>query len=106
MLILDSVSTAKTEVTVGFQELLKWGFLTYRDFLFGIVVGMFLAWIYHYFLGHRNLKLSYQELIKAKEETIVAYKTLIYERLDKVEVDEKNSAFYKKVKNFFKKSNI
>jgi hypothetical protein len=102
MIVLSALGSAKTEVSNGFVEVCKYGFVTYKDLLFGIAIGMFLAWGYHFFIGNRLLKKSYETLLKAKDETISAYKALVLERLEKVDVDPKSEGFFKKVKNFFK----
>jgi hypothetical protein len=87
------------------QDNLAYGFNTYKDFLFGLIIGMFVGWIYHRFIGTYTLKQSYKQLLNAKDETLTAYKALISERLEKIEVAEQGKTFFKNLKKFFRRSN-
>lgn len=64
----------------------EYGFETYKDFLFGLFVGLFVAWIYHRFIGTYNLRQSYNVLLRGKDETIQDNKALI---LDKCQLKTK-----------------
>ncbi len=85
-----------------FDQNLSYGFTHYKDFLFGLAVGLFIAWIYHKYIGNKNLKTSYERLLKSKEETINAYKEIIGGRLSGLEVEKKDKDFFDRVRKFFR----
>ena len=104
MILLETITDGlKTNVTTGFKDICEYGFKTYKDIIFGIIIGLVFGWAYHLLIGNRALEKSYKNIIEAKDETINAYKALVLERLEKVQVEKHHEAFYKKIKAFFKK---
>lgn len=86
------------------QNNIEYGFQTYRDFVFGLLVGLFVAWMYHRFLGSYSLRKSYEERLAGKNETIDAYRALLNERLSKMDTPQYDKALFKRLKQFFRKS--
>lgn len=84
------------------EDLLNYGFQHYKDFLFGLSCGLFIAWVYHRFIGIRALKDSYKKVIDSKDDYITTLKAVILERLEDVQVDVKDKTFISKLKNVFK----
>ena len=74
----------------------------YDDFIFGIILASSLVLIYHRFVGFYFVKKSYETRLQGKDETIKALQLLVYERLDKIEVEEMNSGIWAKIKRSFK----
>lgn len=99
------IENAKQSFWDCVYRVIQYGFNTYKDFIFGLIIGIVVAWVYHRFVGNKNLRDSYKILIKSKEETIEAYKLLVSEKLDKITVDQKDKAFFKRIKDYFKHSN-
>lgn len=85
------------------EDNINYGFTTYRDFVFGLIIGIMVAWVYHRFLGLRNLRESYRVLLAGKDETISALKSLVAEKMDRIQVEPKDKAFFKRMKVFFKR---
>ena len=98
-------STVKKSFFDHCVDNLNYGFDHYKDFLFGLLLGMFIAWLYHRFLGNRNLRKSYQMLVDAKQETIDALKIVVADRLENVTVDKKEKEFFRRIQKFFRKNN-
>lgn len=82
-----------------------YGYENYRDIIFGLLFGMFVAWMYHKFIGNKNLKSSYERLLKSKDETINALKEVIDARLSDIRVDNKHESFFARVRQYFKTIN-
>lgn len=88
----------------GCLTILAKGFHKYDDFLFGLVIGLGIAWLYNELLGNRRLRQSHKTVLKAKDEIIKAQKRIIYEKLEMVKVDKKSKNFFDKIKVCFKTS--
>lgn len=99
------MDASKNTIWDQIQINIAYGFTTYRDFLFGLIIGLFVAWVYHRFVGSYNLRKSYEKLLSGKDETISAYRALVSERLDKLNTPQFDKSFFKKLKQFFRKSN-
>jgi len=94
--------TCMREIRKFISDILSYGNAQYRDLILGLLLGLFLAWIYHKYIGNRNLKTSYENLLKSKEETIDAYKEIIGGRLASVEVEKKDKEWFFRLKKFFR----
>ena len=81
---------------------LSYGFHYYRDFIFGLLIGLIIAWFYHKYIGNKNLKDSYERLLKAKDETLNSYKEIIGGRLAQADVEKKDKDFFNRLKKFFR----
>lgn len=95
---------AKKSIFENIQGTIQYGFDTYKDFVFGLIIGLFLGWAYHRLLGSYSLRRSYEKLLSSKDDTIAAYKALVSERLDKMDTPEYDRNFFKKIKQFFRRS--
>lgn len=78
-------------------------FLKHGDFVFGLIIGILIAYFYHRFLGLRSIKKSYETLLQAKNETIEAYSEMIGEKLGKIQVNKVDKYFFKKLKEYFRR---
>jgi hypothetical protein len=100
------VDTIKNNVTNtvnnDFNHLMTYGFEHYKDFLFGLFIGLIIAWFYHRFIGMKALKDSYKKTIDSKDEFIDTLKIAILERLEDVQVEAKDKSFISRLKNIFK----
>lgn len=85
-----------------FGDTIAYGFEYYKNFLFGLIIGLFIAWFYHKYIGNRSLKKSYENLLSAKEDTINAYKEIIGGRLLTVEVEKKDKEWFSRLRKFFR----
>lgn len=99
------MDSARQTIWDNIEGVIQYGFETYKDFVFGLIIGLFVAWIYHRFLGSYSLRKSYEKLLSGKDETIAAYRALVSERLDKMKTPEYDKDFFKKIKKFFRRSN-
>jgi uncharacterized membrane protein (DUF106 family) len=81
------MGNAKLSFWDGVQQNMEYGFNAYRDLLFGFIIGITFAWLYHRFIGSKNLRDSHKILIKAKDEVIAAYRALVSERLESITVE-------------------
>lgn len=90
------------EIKKFLKDILSYGFAQYKDLILGLLLGLFLAWIYHKYIGNRNLKTSYEKLLKSKEETIDAYKEIIGGRLAGIEVEKKDKEWFTRLRKFFR----
>lgn len=84
------------------NQVLVYGYENYKDFILGLLVGLFVAWLYHKFIGNRNLKSSYERLLTGKDETITALKEVIGGKLAGVQVDKKSAEFFARIRKFFR----
>ena len=89
-------------VKAFFDENLSYGFAHYKDFLFGLIVGLFIAWAYHKYIGNKTIKNSYERLLKSKDETLNAYKEIIGGRLSGIDVEKKDKDFFDRLRKFFR----
>jgi uncharacterized membrane protein (DUF106 family) len=85
-----------------FDVILTYGFDHYKDFIFGLIIGLFIAWIYHKYIGNKSLKNSYERLLQSKDDTIAALKEIIGGKLAGIEVEKKDKPFFDKIKRFFR----
>lgn len=81
---------------------LSYGFGHYKDFIFGLLIGLIVAWFYHKYIGNRMLKRSYERLLLSKDETINAYKEVIGGRLAQIDVEKKDKDFFNRLKKMFR----
>lgn len=86
-------------------DILNYGYNTYKDFVFGLFIGMFVGWIYHRILGGYSLRKSNEKLLQAKDETIAAYRELISNKLDNMDSLQYDKNFFKRLKKYFRKTN-
>jgi hypothetical protein len=76
------------------------------SFITGIVIGMVLAWFYHWAFGGRAINKSYKERLRDKQDDINSYKAIIHGELDKIQVDKIHEAFFKRLKQHYKKAKM
>ncbi len=89
-------------LTKPLSDLIIWGLNEYGVLTYGVLLGVFITWFYHRFLGTRLLRKSYERTIVGKNETIDAYKMLLLERLNKIKIDREDLGIIKSLKRFFK----
>lgn len=92
----------KSEVTTGVNYYIKYAFENYGLLIAFLIIGFVLGWYGKLFLSDRKYQQQIELRFKEKDERISEYKVLISERLSKVEVKKEDSAFFKRVKKFFK----
>lgn len=104
---MDDVKDSATKaINNHVNSLLDYGFEHYKDFLFGLICGLIIAWFYHRFIGMKALSDSNKKVIQAKDDFIDLLKAAILERLEDVNVEVKDKTFISKLKNIFKKKQI
>jgi hypothetical protein len=89
------------QVQKFFNSVLQYGFTTYKDFILGLLIGLTVAWMYHKWIGNRDLKRSYEKLLSSKDETINALKEIIGGRLAAMQVTT-DKDFFNRVKKYFR----
>lgn len=92
----------KSEVTTGINHYVKYAFENYGLVIALLIIGFVLGWYGKLFLSDRKYQKQIELRFKEKDERISDYKTLISERLAKVQVRQEDSSFFKKIKKFFK----
>lgn len=84
------------------DNILKYGFFHYKDFLLGLVVGLIFALLYNRFTGEKKLIKSYERIIEEKEKHNTDLKRIVYDRLKDVKVDDNSLKLFSRIKKFFK----
>lgn len=99
---MDS-SPVVNSLTNNALQVIDSGFQRNSDLIFGILFGLFIAWIYHRTLGLYFLQKTHKNLIEAKEETIRALSILVEDRLNQIKVEKESDQLFKKIKRNFLK---
>jgi hypothetical protein len=100
---MDKVKDVTANTINGYiEKIISAGFDKYKDFLFGLIVGLTIAYFYNKLVGNKALKDSYEKTIKSKDEYINLCKVLVSERLKDIQVDAKDKQFFARLKKFFK----
>jgi uncharacterized membrane protein (DUF106 family) len=104
---MDKVTEHATKtINDGIEKVVSNGIDKYGDFLFGLVVGLTIAYFYNKLIGRKALKDSYEKLIEGKDEYISLCKNLVLERLKDIQVEQKDKQFFSRLRKFFKIDNI
>lgn len=74
------------------------------DLISGLLIGVAITTVVNLVTGNRNLQKSYKLLLNEKDIRINEYKSIISERLEKVEIIEKDRDFFKRVRRYFRKN--
>ncbi|WP_321287838.1 hypothetical protein [uncultured Sunxiuqinia sp.] len=78
-------------------------YVTYIDFIGGILLGVVIVVIYNRFVGQRSLRKSYERTITALEDQIKTLKGIVSERLESIDVEEiSDKRLIKNLKKYFK----
>ncbi|MDB4919745.1 hypothetical protein [Mucilaginibacter sp.] len=100
---MDKVTEQATKtLNESFEKLVTNGVEKYKDFLFGLLIGLIVAYFYNKLVGNKALKDSYEKTIKTKDDFITVCKVLVSERLKDVQVEQKDKQFFNRLKRFFK----
>lgn len=99
---MDS-SPVVNSLTNNALKVIDSGFQRNSDLIFGILFGLFIAWIYHRTLGLYFLQKTHKNLIEAKDETIHALSLLVEDRLNQIKVEKESDQLFKKIKRNFLK---
>lgn len=92
------------DILKAISDTIKWGFEEYKEMIFGMSLGLVMGWIYHRLIGMRILINSYKQTISSKNETIIAYKQVLNEKLDKIKVEKESAGLWKRLRKFFRSS--
>lgn len=84
------------------EKILNYGFERYKDFILGLLIGMILGWVYHRFIGSRELRKSYERTIESNDLHISSLKQIISDRLGKITVEKADKRFFDGIKKYFK----